>query len=90
MKKHYGFSYVIIFIVFIVLGGVGLVAWRVYDAQSNDNTAQSQQQSPAVTPQATTIESAKDVAAAEQELNSLNFDSELDSAALDADIRELQ
>lgn len=89
MKSQKGFSHLVVLIVaVVVIGVVGFAGWRVYDAGQSDNTQTTTSQPS--TAQEPTIDSAQDVANAEQELDQLNIDDELDPGALDEDINDLQ
>ena len=90
MKTQQGFSHVIILVAVVMVAIIGFAGWRVYDASKseNNNTASNTIQKTEV--QDASIETVADVTAAEQELNAINIDTELDTTALDADIKELQ
>lgn len=91
MKYQNGFSSIIVLVALVATAVIGFAGWRVYD---NNNQARNTSMTNAVvtTPQAqnSSIETAADVAAAEQELGTLNIDAELDTTALEADIQQLQ
>jgi predicted negative regulator of RcsB-dependent stress response len=87
MSNQKGFSPVIALAIIAVVAVVGFAGWRVYDAKnSNDQASTSSVQ----TTQEPSIDSTQDVAQAEQDLNNLNIDDELDPSVLDEDIANLQ
>jgi predicted negative regulator of RcsB-dependent stress response len=77
--KQAGFSAVEFILVIAVLGLLGFIGWRVYDANKpveNDTTQTEVSDEP--------IEKAEDLEAEADALNNQNIDEELDTSEIDA------
>lgn len=86
MKAHKGFSNVAVFGVLVIVATViGLSGWRIYSSHNNESSGNVVQ-----TSQEASIQTTQDIVNAEQELEQLNIDDELDSSVLDDDINDLQ
>lgn len=90
MKSQKGFSYIIVIIALAVVSFVGFAGWRVYDSNKSQDNTVSNSTTQAAQSQSAGLESAADVAAAEEELKAIDIDNELNTAELEANLSELQ
>ena len=88
MTKQGGFSHILLVVLLVgVFVAVGFVGWRVYDAQQAEAPTNN---SSAQTNTDESLESAADVSGLEQELDGVPVEDDLDPAALDQDVSDLQ
>ena len=89
MKSQKGFVHIIVVVAVIaVIGIIGFAGWRVYDVRQAKNNASVA--APVTSQAEQQINNTQDVSKAQQDLDQLSIDEELNPAALDADIESLQ
>lgn len=91
-KKQNGFAVVTVIAFIVILGLVGVIGWRVYDAQSATPNQQAQVVPVKTETGAPTIDpltSAKDVDSVQATLDAVNVESDLETSVLEQDINDL-
>ena len=96
MKTHtnqHGFAVLPILLLAVIIGLVGLIGWRVYDAQQSVKAPLSSTQAASVASKnaqtIAPITNSADIEKAQTTLDSAGVDNDLDASSLDQDLNDL-